>query len=95
MERMTPELKIKLETKTVKSEVRELRLTVRNTFYVGFIGKIKTMWYWLISEEELTFKEYLDKPVTYTRVPPEEMHCYMNIDAEKELEEMLKKEYEK
>ena len=40
------ELELKLETVEVKGG-EKIKLTVRNVFYRGFIGKLKTIWYWL------------------------------------------------
>jgi len=88
-----PEINLKIETKEVKGGVKK-QLTVRNTFYIGFIGKIKTMWYWVITHRKKfkTFKEYLDSPVTYVIDYNTDIHAYHSIDAEAELSKILLEE---
>jgi len=86
----TPHGTIYLDLKTVivKGGVSR-KMTVRNVFYVGVIGKIKTIYYWLRYHRKNTFKDYLDSPVRYEVDKNINLHCYHNIDAEAELRQML------
>ena len=82
------EININVVTKTITGG-KIIKLTVRNMFYVGIIGKIKTILVWLFYKRGISFRDYLSSPVTYT-IEMDELHCYHNIDAEKELEQLLK-----
>jgi hypothetical protein len=84
------ELDLKLECRTITGG-KIIKMTVRNMFYVGFIGKIKTILVWVFYKRGISFRAYLDTPVTY-KVEMDELHCYHHIDAEKELEELLKEQ---
>lgn len=84
-------INLKLNTIEVKGGIR-LKLTVRNVFYVGFFGKIRTYLIWLFKKKNMTFGEYLDSPVNYVMEPPSQIDAYHHIDAEKELEELVKQE---
>jgi len=84
------EIDLKVETRTITGG-KIIKMTVRNMFYVGFIGKIKTILVWFFYKRGISFRDYLDTPVTY-RVEMDELHCYHHIDAEKELEELLKEQ---
>ena len=85
------ELNLKLETKEVKGgEIK--KLTVKNVFYKGFWGKLKTFYYWFSNKNGLSFKEYLDFKVTYEILPPKDIDSYYNIEAEDELKQLLIKE---
>ena len=85
-----PEINIKMTSVEVKGG-KTIKMTVRNMFYVGFIGKIKTILVWVFYKRGISFRAYLNSPVTY-RVEMDELHCYHHIDAEKELEELLKEQ---
>lgn len=88
-----PEINIK--TTSVKvTKTRPLR-TIRDVRYIGFTGKIKTMWAWFKHHSnDHTFSEYLEKPVkyTWTAVPAKDVSAYHHIDAETELIKILQEE---
>jgi hypothetical protein len=90
------EININVVTKTITGG-KIIKLTVRKIFYVGLIGKIKTILVWLFYKRGMSFRDYLSSPVTYTIEMDDDLYCYRNIDAEKELEQLLKeqKEWEK
>lgn len=78
-----------LDMKTVQvSGGKGIKMTVRNMFYLGFIGKFKTIYYWLRYNRNLAFKEYLNTPVKYV-IEDFEMHAYHDINAEAELTKLL------
>ncbi len=82
---MIPTINLQLTTVKIKGgEIKQLN--VRNCFYYGVIGKIKTIYYWLKNNRDKSFKEYLNSPVKYVIGEPE---IYMHPDCEKELEELL------
>jgi len=83
-----PELNIKITSIEVKGG-KTIKLTVNNTFNVGFKGKILTFIHWLFNVKNLSYKEYLKQPIKYTR-ELDNLNYYHSIDCEKELEEMLK-----
>ena len=87
------EIDLKLETVEVKGG-KTIPLTVRNVFYKGFWGKLRTRINWFL-KGELTFQEYLDSPVTYERVLAEDIHTFHGIDAEAELTKLLNEEIKK
>jgi len=91
-----PEVSFKLDEVTVKSEVRKIKMTVRNMFYVGFLGKVRTMWiwYWYWSDTE-SWLTYLDSPITYTRELPEDVTMYHGIVEQAELLRLLSEELQK
>ena len=84
------EINLTLKTIEVKGG-QTIKMTVRNMFYVGFIGKLKTFYFWLSLHRDKTFKEYLDSPVKYV-VDMGELNSFHSIDAEDELTELLKNE---
>ena len=88
-----PEIDLKLKTIEVKSGTT-YKLTVRNVFYVGVIGKIKTFFIWLFYKKNQTFKEYLESrvEVIYDQNDINSAHAYHSIDAEKELTKILTEE---
>lgn len=88
---MIPEINLELESYIVSGSTRPLRMTVRNVFYQGFLGKLKTIWVWLRYHRDKSFKEYLAFPITYLIGFPD-VHAYHSIDAEKELTELLEKQ---
>jgi hypothetical protein len=90
------EINVNVVTTTITGG-KIIKLTVRNMFYVGIIGKIKTIFVWLFYKRGISFSDYLNSPVTYTMQMDDDIHCYHNIDAEKELEQLLKdqKKWEK
>lgn len=89
-----PEINIKVTSVEVKGG-KSIKMTVRNIFYRGFWGKIRTVFTWLFYQRGVTFKEYLDSPVTYERVMPPDIETYHNIDAEEELIKLLNNEQNK
>jgi len=91
-----PEVSFKLDEVTVKSEVRKIRMTVRNMFYVGVWGKVRTMWvwYWYYSDAE-SWLTYLDSPITYTRELAEDVTMYHGIVEQTELLRLLAEELQK
>jgi hypothetical protein len=91
---MSNEIDIKIETVEVKGG-EPIPLTVRNVFYKGFFGKIRTFFTWALYHWEDSFSEYLDSPVTYTRELPEDIDTYHGIDAEAELTKILVEEVNK
>lgn len=85
-----PEINLQLTTKVIKGGTTK-KLTVRNMFYVGIIGKIKTIFYWLIYHSKTkTFKEHLNSPVTWS-YEIGDIYYNADIDAEKELTDLLNK----
>ena len=86
----TPEIDLKLTTKIVKGGLNK-KMTVENMFYIGFFGKLKTVYYWLVYNRDKSFKEYLNSPVIY-HVELCDLHCYHSIDAEEELAKLLLEE---
>ena len=89
-----PEIDIKLDTKFVEGG-QVFHMTVRNMFYRGFFGKLKTIYYWIISDKGKTFKEYLDSPVTYVREFDGNVNAFHSLECEKDLEALLIEELEK
>ena len=87
---MIPEINLKLKTIEVKGGTT-IKLTVRNIFYQGIIGKIRTLVTWLRYHRHKTLKEYLNSPVTY-KVEMSDIHCYHDINAEAELTAMLQQD---
>lgn len=90
------ELDFELQSIEVKGG-EKIKLTVRNVFYRGFVGKIKTVWYWLTIDKnrKLTFNEYLNLPVNYVMELPEGVNAYHDIDAEAELVKLLTEDINK
>jgi len=89
-----PEIKIDIETITVKGGVR--KMTVRNMFYKGFWGKLKCMWYWYwYRSYTISWSSYLNSSVTWEREFPKEIERYNGIDIEAELTAMLQQELRK
>lgn len=86
-----PEINLKITSVEVKGG-KPIKMTVRNMFYRGFTGKIRTFVTWLIYMRGVTFKEYLDSPVTWKPILAKDISAYHDIDAERELEELLKQE---
>lgn len=89
-----PEINIKLTSVEVKGG-KTIKMTVRNMFYRGFIGKIKAFVTWLFYMRGVTFKEYLDSPVTWKPILAKDVSSYHNIDSEEELIKMLEDENNK
>ena len=85
-----PEINIQTKTIDVKSCVKQM--TVRNMFYRGFFGKLKTIYYWIISGKGKTFKQYLDSPVTYVREFDNNVNAFHSLECEKEMEMLLSEE---
>lgn len=77
-----------LKTVQVNGGVRR-KLNIRNVFFHGFLGKIRTIYYWLRLRRDLSFKGYLELPVRYV---VEDFDMYYNIDAEAELTLLLEQE---
>ena len=71
---------------------KTIKMTVRGMFYRGFKGKIRTFVTWLFYKRGVTFKEYLNTPVTWEPVLAKDVDCYHSIDAEKELKKLLEEE---
>ena len=89
-----PEINIKLTSVEVKGG-KTIKMTVRNMFYRGFFGKIRTFVTWLFYMRGVTFKEYLDSPVTWEPILANDVSVYHNINAEKELIKILEDENNK
>ena len=86
---------INIQTKTINVESCVKKMTIRNMFYRGFWGKIKTIYYWIIwisSNQGKTFKEYLDSPVTYVREFDGNINAFHSLECEKEIEDLLLEE---
>jgi len=87
-----PEINIKLKTITVTGG-KPIKMTVRNMFYVGFFGKLKTLWhYYWYKSETMSWKSYLNQPVTYKRELNQDLSAFHSIDAEVELTKILEHE---
>jgi hypothetical protein len=87
-----PEISLKLESVQVKGGITK-KLCVRNVFYVGVIGKLKTIWFWLKYNRDQSFKSYLDSPIKHSvDYNSAKLHCYHSINAEAELTELLENE---
>lgn len=81
-----------LDLKTVDiTGGKTTKMTVRNMFYKGFLGKIRTIYYWLTFRRYLSFKKYLNLPVRY-KVEEVDIQSYHSIDAEAELTTLLEQE---
>jgi hypothetical protein len=83
-----PEIDIKLTSVEVKGG-KTIKMTVRNMFYRGFKGKIRTFVTWLFYKRGVTFNEYLDSPVTWKPELAMDVSAYHDINSEKELSEFL------
>lgn len=91
-EEKIPEIELKLETIEVKSQVRKIRLTRRNTFYKGVLGKMKCMYYWLQyckEKEMVSFSKWLDEPVAYKVEMPKDTYYHHELSFDKEIEKEL------
>lgn len=89
-----PEINIKLTSVEVKGG-KTIKMTVRNMFYRGFKGKVRTFVTWLFYKRGVTFNEYLDLPVTWKPELAKDVSTYHDINAEKELIKMLEDENDK
>jgi len=86
-----PEINIKVKSFTVTGG-EPIKMTVRNMFYRGFKGKIKTIWTWIRHHRDKSFKDYLNTPVKWTRTLPNDVNSYHGIDAEEELKKLLEED---
>jgi hypothetical protein len=73
-----------MEIIEVKSKSRKIR-TIRNTYYKGVLGKLRTICVWLVNYRDVTLTEFLDSRLTYKVELPKDIDAYHGIDSEQEL----------
>lgn len=87
-----PTIDVEVKTVIVNVEPRTRLTPTMRELNKGIWKKVRVYFYWLFHSDGITFKQYLDSHLTYRYVLDENIHAYHNIDAEKELEELIKME---
>lgn len=87
---------LKLESKSLDGKQTLFTTTVRNLHYCGFEGKLACIITWLIRYRNVSFRQFLAMPVSYTNLGYDDLISYYEIrelrNLKKYLEEKIKNE---